>query len=75
MRDLATECAFDEAGLLANEVAESERSKIENEDLSPNRVRQQIIYTRQDVVMIVSMMKSVHGQLSTIRQQAGAICP
>ena len=65
--------AIKAAGELSSDCAASEPDKIPNEDLGRDRVRQSIVYTRQDVSMLVSLLASTHDKLVQIRGRLGVV--
>ena len=73
IRTKATLDALKAAAELSSDGAASEPDKIPNEDLGRDRVSQAILYTRQDVIMLVSLLASTHDQLERIRGRLGLI--
>lgn len=45
-----------------------EPDNIQQEDLRPERVRQAIVYTRSDMVLVYNMLTGAHDQLVRIKQ-------
>ena len=63
--------AKDQAGALSSGTADSEQNTIRYEDLSDDRVRQAVLYTRQDVILLYSMLTDTHDQLVRIKRRVG----
>jgi len=59
------------AGQQSRLAAAQEPDQLAHEDLSPERVRQSVIYTRQDVILLYSMLSDTHDQLVRIKRRLG----
>lgn len=63
--------ASEKADSVSRDAHVNEPSQIPHEDLSPERVRQAVIYTRQDVILLYSMLVETHDQLVRIKRRIG----
>ena len=63
---------FDQkAGQLQAMTRDTESSK--EDDYSPEQVRRAVVYTREDVVLIVSYLSSVNEQLMWVRRSLAVL--
>lgn len=63
--------AIEEASVLRSETTASAQNNIEYEDLSADRVRQAVLSTRQDVILLCSLLTDTHDQLVRIKRRVG----